>query len=234
MGLIIAWQLKGKHILVVGGGGVAKGRVESLVTAGVETMTLIAAQIDDELKEFIDTQVKIGLNITIHERNFEKGDLPDNSRYDLVLSAITDRPVSLWIGQQCRTHRIPVNVADIPEYCDFYFGSMINRGPLQIMVSTNGKSPRLARRIRAEIEEKVDDMGVDKAIENMGKLRAMIRIKTENKMDKATIDTRMKWVSELTDKYTFSRMAALSDSDIQQLVDVYPDFSLFTCESESS
>lgn len=219
---------------MIGGGNVAKGRVESLVTAGVETVTLIAAQIDDQLKEFIDAQKENGLNIATHERRFEKEDLLENSKYDMVLSAITDRPLSLWIGQQCRALKIPVNVADIPEYCDFYFGSMINRGPLQIMVSTNGKSPRLARRIRAEIEHRVDDMGVEKAIENMGKLRAKIRIKTENKMDKETIDTRMKWVSELTDKYSFGRMGSLSDSDIQQLVDVYPDFSPFTCESESN
>lgn len=105
------------------------------------------------------------------DRVFQPTDL-DN--VDMVLTAVDDPEASTQIWKLCKERKINVNVADVPPECDFYFGSVHRDGPLQIMVSTNGKGPRLAnfvrRAIAASLPERIGD-----AIENVGKLRQMLR-----------------------------------------------------------
>jgi precorrin-2 dehydrogenase/sirohydrochlorin ferrochelatase len=144
----------------------------------------------------------------------------------MVLSAIDDRNVSRQICEGCREKRIPVNIADMPSECDFYFGAMVERGPLQVMVSTNGKSPRLAHKIREHLEKGIDELNVEKAIKNISILRDMVRAKTtgdgDKGYDKATIKTRMGWVSSVCDRLSFREMAALTEEDMEKMVASYP------------
>lgn len=92
----------------------------------------------------------------------------------MVLTAVDDVEKSREICALCRKRKIPVNVADIPPSCDFYFGSQIRSGPLQIMISTNGQSPKLANLIRRRIENSLPE-GVGEAIEKVGTLRCKLR-----------------------------------------------------------
>jgi precorrin-2 dehydrogenase/sirohydrochlorin ferrochelatase len=105
------------------------------------------------------------------DRKFEPSDL-DN--VDMVLTAVDDPEASTQIWKLCKERKIAANIADVPPECDFYFGSVHRDGPLQIMVSTNGKGPRLANIVRRSIAENLPD-NVGEAISKVGKLRQMLR-----------------------------------------------------------
>lgn len=105
------------------------------------------------------------------DRKFEPSDL-DN--VDMVLTAVDDPVASTQIWKLCKDRKIAANIADVPPECDFYFGSVHRDGPLQIMVSTNGKGPRLANIVRRSIAESLPP-NVGEAISKVGKLRQMLR-----------------------------------------------------------
>jgi len=105
------------------------------------------------------------------DRKFEPSDLDD---VDMVLTAVDDIEASTQIWKLCKERKIAANIADVPPECDFYFGSVHRDGPLQIMVSTNGKGPRLANIVRRSIAEKLPE-NIGEAIMKVGKLRQMLR-----------------------------------------------------------
>ena len=98
-----------------------------------------------------------------------------NKRFAVVCCCIVDYELSTKIYYQCKYLHLPVNIADKPPMCDFYFGSMFNQDSLQIMISTNGKSPRLLRLIKDEIGRKFKDVDLNKAVDNLGAIRAKLR-----------------------------------------------------------
>lgn len=105
------------------------------------------------------------------DRKFKPSDLDD---VDMVLTAVDDPEASTQIWKLCKERKIAANIADVPPECDFYFGSVHRDGPLQIMVSTNGKGPRLANIVRRSIAEKLPE-NLGEAITKVGKLRQMLR-----------------------------------------------------------
>lgn len=109
--------------------------------------------------------------VTHVDRVFEPADLDDAV---MVLVAIDDPDASTMIWKLCKEKNIPANIADVPPECDFYFGSVHRDGPLQIMVSTNGKGPRLAASIRKFIAKKLPS-NAGNAIEAIGELRGRLR-----------------------------------------------------------
>ena len=102
-----------------------------------------------QLKEIKDLQLSF-LNIIIVQRDFKNSDLKN---IDLVIVAVNDQDVSIRIKQEAAKRKIIANVADTPEQCDFYLGSIVQKGNIKIAVSTNGKSPTIAKRIRETFEE---------------------------------------------------------------------------------
>jgi precorrin-2 dehydrogenase/sirohydrochlorin ferrochelatase len=92
----------------------------------------------------------------------------------MVLVAIDDPAASTTIWKLCKEKKIAANIADVPPECDFYFGSVHRDGPLQIMVSTNGKGPRLAASIRKSIASGLPK-NAGNAIETIGELRGKLR-----------------------------------------------------------
>jgi len=93
----------------------------------------------------------------------------------MVMTAVDDPIASSEIWKLCKEKNIPANIADVPPECDFYFGSVHRDGPLQIMVSTNGKGPRLANIVRRRIAETLPK-NTGEAIEKVGRLRRMLRV----------------------------------------------------------
>lgn len=128
--------------------------------------------------------------------------------WDMVLTALDDPELSKHIYQLAKTHRMNINVADVPPLCDFYFGSVIRRGPLQVMISTNGKGPRLANRIRRQIEAGLPD-NVGEAIENIGELRKQLRKKAPGS-EAGTVKRRMEWMVRVTDSWTLDELASMT------------------------
>ncbi|ANB11535.1 bifunctional precorrin-2 dehydrogenase/sirohydrochlorin ferrochelatase MET8 [Sugiyamaella lignohabitans] len=231
--LLVGWKLQNKHVLVIGGGEVAKGRVEAAVKAG-GLVTVIAPEVVTEIEDLESTMQlnRVERRDVDLETDFVVDPLAEIEQdYDMVFSAIDDRELSHKIYLECKKRKIPVNVADIPDECDFYFGSVIEKGPLQVMVSTGGAAPRLARKVRVGIENQLDELNIEKAIYNVGKLRKMLREHTtgtdeisgkETGYDKNTITTRMKWISDICDRYNFNELADLSETDLELMLAKYP------------
>ena len=160
---------------------------------------------------------------TYHDRLFsgpEELDSPSDGRpFDMVLTAIDDADLSRSICQMCRERKIPVNVADVPPECDFYFGSLIRRGPLQVMVSTGGKGPRIAAQTRQIVERAIPE-NIGSAIERVGRLRGKLReiCPEQNKGAK-----RMKWMIDVCEKWSLDQLAELTEEDMQKILQGWKD-----------
>lgn len=224
--LIIAWQIKDKRALVVGGGAVAAGRLSALLNANA-LVTLIApssnlsAEVRARIADAALTTASEGAStpLTYIDRVF--GGEDDLDGMEMVLTAIDEIGLSSRICTMCRGRRIPVNVADVPPECDFYFGSIVRRGPLQIMVSTGGKGPRIANRVRRAIEETLPEE-VGDAIESVGKLRGQLR-KVANGKDTATIARRMDWMIRVCDKWSLAELAAMDERMREEVLNGWED-----------
>jgi precorrin-2 dehydrogenase/sirohydrochlorin ferrochelatase len=211
--LLLAWQLKNKRVLIVGGGDVAASRLESVLVADA-LITLISPQhgLHKLTKHLID---ELTDRITYHDRVFAGAE--DLVNVDMVLTAIDDVKLSLEIGTMCRQLRIPVNVADIPTSCDFYFGSQIRDGPLQIMISTNGNSPKLANLIRRKIEESLPEYARG-AIEKVGELRRLLKERAPG-VGGGIGKRRMKWMVDVCTSWELADLASLNDETIKKMLD---------------
>lgn len=209
--LMIAWQLRDKRVLVVGGGDVASGRIGHVLAAGAEvTVVSPRAGLHPTTKQHIDASDRI----TYRDRTFVAADL-DGA--DMVLTAIDDVAVSRAIAAQCRALRIPVNVADDPPCCDFYFGSQIRQGPLQILISTNGRGPKLANIIRRRIEESLPQ-GAGEAIEKVGRLREKLKERAPG-VGGDVSRRRMRWMVDLCTAWEMDELALLSEEQMERMLD---------------
>lgn len=139
------------NTLVVGGGNVGLEKLEALLRNSPEAkITLIAPEIREEILELQKKHPQVEL---IHRR-FEWSDLEHR---ELVILA-TDQPeLHAAIKKKTEELEILTNVADTPHLCDFYLGSVVQKGDLKIAISTNGKSPTLAKRMRQMLEKSLSD-----------------------------------------------------------------------------
>ncbi|KAJ4398221.1 Bifunctional dehydrogenase and ferrochelatase, partial [Neurospora sp. IMI 360204] len=158
-------------------------------------------------------------SLTWIPRAFEPTDLTDhaNDYYSLILTAIDDPVASSQIYHLAHSLKIPANIADVPSECDFYFGSVHRDGPLQIMVSTNGKGPRLASTIRKLIAKALPK-NAGKAIEQMGELRKKLR-EVAPKQEEGK--RRMEWIKKVSDAYGWEEMGSMTGEDMANLLAWY-------------
>lgn len=210
--LLLAWQLKDKRVLIVGGGEVASTRIRSILTTDA-LITVIAPStgLHPDTKFYIENCSRI----TYIDNVFSGKD--DLQGMDLVLTAIDDNEWSQRICTMCRVLKIPVNVADVPNLCDFYFGSQIRRGPLQIMVSTNGNGPKLANLIKRRIEECLPEE-VEIAVERVGQLRAMLRTRAPG-VGGELGKKRMRWMTSISLQWPLESLAKLDATKMEMLLD---------------
>ena len=211
--LLVAWQLKDKHVLIVGGGDVASGRIESVLVADARiTLIAPAAGLHPLTRELL---AACPARITHHDRVFAGP--ADLDGVDMVLTAVDDVAASRRICALCRERRIPVNVADIPPSCDFYFGSQIRSGPLQIMISTNGRSPKLANIIRRQIEACIPEHAGE-AIEKVGELRTKLKERAPG-VGGDVSKRRMRWMVDVCSSWDMDELAMLDDEMMGRLLD---------------
>ena len=159
--LPIFLKLAGRRCLLVGAGNVALEKIGSLLATGL-SLTVVAPQARPEIR-----QLAVEGKIDWIERGFDISDLDGNF---LVVTATDSPGVNAAVYQGCVERNIICNsVDDIPN-CDFYFGSVVSRGDLQIAISTAGESPAVAQRLRREIDEQLPrDLGP--WLETLGELR---------------------------------------------------------------
>ena len=161
-------KLEELDTLVVGGGNVGLEKINALLRSSPRAkITLVAAVIQEEIK----TLARGKNHIRLIERNFRVRDL---SNKDLVVLATDNADLHRRIKKLAKKRRLLVNVADTPDLCDFYLGSVVTKGNLKIGISTNGKSPTIAKRMREYLEEALPD-DTDALLKNMQTIRDRIK-----------------------------------------------------------
>jgi precorrin-2 dehydrogenase/sirohydrochlorin ferrochelatase len=110
-----------------------------------------------------------------------------NSHYldsNHIVIATTDNPeVNIQVYEDCRAQSKLVNVADNPPYCDFYMGGIVTKGNVKVAISTNGKSPTTAKRLRQFFEDVLPE-NIDDLVKNLNEYRKTIKGDFEEKVEK--------------------------------------------------
>lgn len=138
-------DLVGKRVLVVGGGPVAARKVDGLLRAGAG-VTVVSPTAVPEIAEDPD--------VRWHERPYRRGEV---ASYALAITATNDPAVNAQVARDGAAANVWVNSADDPTNCSFILPAVVDRGDLQIAVSTNGRSPALAQWIRRDLERTFTD-----------------------------------------------------------------------------
>ncbi|KIY43581.1 siroheme synthase [Fistulina hepatica ATCC 64428] len=211
--LLIAWQLDHRNVLIVGGGEVASQRIQSILPTNAHITILAPSKgVNARTREFIASNPD---RISYYNRKFTGS--AELHKMDMVLTALNDTARSREIVELCREAKIPVNAADIPDCCDFYFGSQIRDGPLQIMISTNATGPRLSHIIKTRVEKALSGYE-GRALEKVGRLREKLRERAPGTGGSIS-RRRMKWISNLCDNWDMENFAALDNEMIERLLD---------------
>jgi len=169
-------KLDKSQTLVVGGGYVGWEKLGALLKNDPEAnVKIVAPEIRREIREIAAVHPAIELV----EKHY---DLTDLEGIKLVIGATNLYEVNQQIYQDAKAEGILVNVADTPELCDFYLGSTVKKGNLKIGISTNGKSPTFAKRLRAILEEVLPD-NTDDILQNLATIRKDLKGDFEKKME---------------------------------------------------
>ncbi len=150
--------LKLEHfdLLIVGGGYVGLEKLTAVLNNSPATrITLVGTAISDEIRAFAaDYQ-----QVVLVEKPFDRSDLEGKQ---FVIAATDDAFVNRQIKALAAARGILTNVADTPHLCDFYLSSIVQKGDLKIAISTNGKSPTIAKRLKETLHEllpaEIDDL----------------------------------------------------------------------------
>lgn len=157
-------KLHNLQTLLVGGGNVGLEKLSALLNNSPQAkVNIVADRFLPEVKSLANAHA----NVNIIERKFEENDL-DGA--DLAILATDDYQLHQYICTLAKERGILVNVADTPELCDFYLSSIVKKGNLKIAISTNGKSPTVAKRIKEVLNENIPSE-IDETLEHMNQLR---------------------------------------------------------------
>jgi precorrin-2 dehydrogenase/sirohydrochlorin ferrochelatase len=161
-------KIAGRRCLVVGAGPIAEEKIESLLRAGGEVRVIAP-----DATARIRTWAAAG-TIRWEERKFRPYDLAGAF---LAVAATSSPALHAQIYKLARRRSVLCNVVDDPEHCDFYYGSVVRRGELQIAISTGGQSPALAQRLRKKLEKEFAEE-YEQWLEEIGKIRERLFSKT--------------------------------------------------------
>jgi uncharacterized protein len=152
------------RFLIVGGGKVGLEKTLTLLKQNPDVAITI---VSPELHPDLSAVIALNQNVEVILREFEPQDL---NQADFVIIATANTTLNKGIREQAKAKGLLVNAADQPALCDFYLGSIVNKGSLKIAFSTNGKSPVLARRLREYFEQVIPDE-IDISIDQLNTLR---------------------------------------------------------------
>lgn len=170
------------RILIVGGGYVAEEKLQFLTKSSPDARVSLVAPFFREGTR----QLAEAFRAELIETEFEAGQLEGKH---LVIAA-TDRPeVNLRVYGECRARQLLVNVADNPPLCDFYMGGIVTKGHVKIAISTNGKSPTTAKRLRQFFEAVLPE-DISKLVENLNAYRRTLQTDFESKVEEMNRVTR--------------------------------------------
>ena len=170
-------KLEQLQLLIVGGGYVGMEKLSAVLQNSPKAnIRLVAITISEEIKEL----VKDNAAIILIERPYQASDI-DGA--DLVIAAVNDKTISEQVVKDAKVKSVLVNAADKPALCDFYLSSVVQKGSLKIAISTNGKSPTVAKRIKEVLNDMIPDE-MEKVLDNIQTIRKGINGSFEDKVKK--------------------------------------------------
>ena len=180
-------QLK---VLLIGAGNIGFEKLEAVLANSPETeIDIVAETFLPKLLELVTDYPRVKL----HSKRFDATDLEG---HDLVIIASGDNVLNTEIRALARQRHLLINVADKPDLCDFYLGSIVKKGDLKIGISTNGKSPTVAKRLKEIFQNNLPDE-LDLTLQQMSKLRNTLggdfahKVKELNKVTASLVENSM-------------------------------------------
>ena len=161
-------KLEDLHLLIVGGGPIGLEKLNAVLSnSPAANVTLVAKDFVAEILEKAEVHSKI----TLKQKTYDSTDL---ETADLVISAVGDVTLSEKIREDAKEFGLLVNAADKPSLCDFYLGSVVHKGNLKIAISTNGKSPTVAKRVKEVLNESFP-IEIDETLDNLTRIRTYLK-----------------------------------------------------------
>ena len=189
-------KLEELQLLLVGAGNVGLEKLRSLLqNSPAAQITIVAPEIREELKELANAHS----GCSILQKEFEESDLEGKQ---LLVLATNDAALHERVYALASERGILVNVADTPALCDFYLASIVQKGNLKIAISTNGKSPTAAKRIKEVLQQSMPGE-LSEVIDNLHKVRNNLNGNFEYKVKKLNAITKV--LVEKDNAYTEKR-----------------------------
>lgn len=184
-------KLEKLNVLLIGGGKVGLEKLNALVqNAPSAAITVVAKEFSEHFKFFASAYP----DVELIEREFEPDDLENKN---LVIVAVNDAEASKYIRDAAKVKNLLVNVADNPVLCDFYLGSIVQKGSVKIAISTNGKSPTIAKRLKEVLQDAIPGE-INSVADNISVIRTKLngdfqqKVKQLDELTKVLVTKRTK------------------------------------------
>jgi siroheme synthase-like protein len=139
-------DIENRAVLIIGGGNVCARKAETMLKYGAR-VTVVAPEFTEEIEQWAGEG-----KLAIKRKHYDESDVDGAN---MVIASTDDQRVNEQIAADCRKRRIPVNVVDVTPLCEFIVPAIVEKGSIQIAISTGGKSPALARTLKEDLIELV-------------------------------------------------------------------------------
>jgi precorrin-2 dehydrogenase/sirohydrochlorin ferrochelatase len=170
-------KLQNLNTLIVGGGNVGLEKLSFLLKSSPNAIVEVVAP---RFLPELETLASSHSTVTLTNKKFNRWMLRQRN---LVIACTDDLKVNKRIYDLCRKRFLLCNIADTPPLCDYYLGGIVTKGNVKIAISTNGKSPTTAKRLREFFEEVIPE-DINKMVENLNEYRKTLKGNFEEKVQK--------------------------------------------------
>ena len=170
-------KLHNINVLIVGGGNVGLEKLSFMLKSSPNAnVEVVATKFIPELEALVEKHATVKLT----KAKFEKKML---KKRHMVIACTDDLKVNKRVYDLARKRYLICNIADTPDLCDYYLGGIVTKGNVKIAISTNGKSPTTAKRLREFFEEVIPE-DVNKMVENLNEYRKTLKGNFEEKVQR--------------------------------------------------
>ncbi len=164
------------NILLVGGGFVGTEKLSFLLKSSPQAhVTAVSREFSEEFVELAEKSANVTMIRDVYHEKYL-------GAKHIVITATDDKAVNKQIHDEAKERYLLVNVADTPALCDFYLGGIVTKGNVKIAISTNGKSPTTAKRLRQLLEEVIPE-DINELVENINQYRETLKGDFEYKVE---------------------------------------------------
>jgi len=170
-------KLQQLNVLIVGGGNVGLEKLSFMLKSSPNAnVEVVAPKFLPELEALIEKHPSVKMT----KAKFKKKML---KKRNMVIACTDDLKVNKKVFDLSRKRYLICNIADTPDLCDYYLGGIVTKGNVKIAISTNGKSPTTAKRLREFFEEIIPD-DINKMVENLNEYRKTLKGNFEEKVQR--------------------------------------------------